>query len=430
MYVERSRSRDDSPPSPPGRSHHRWPAHHQTQLPFPPSSSTSSEAPAWRDVVIVADFSEVSYLADENWNFSAMHPLNHVPLSMMEEKALWQYTRYVYSNQVDTYTFDHLLSGIAERIEEQWQIEISPDALELRYDENQGLEVFQVTSDQPYWNLRNLLDEYRPLWQTHHSASSHSEPALVLPASASSAPSAPDPTNPLLAAMDYSTTYGATPPLSSGTPLPPPFVPDTTDGALYPILNHYSHERRSPKHQLMFTVVEWNGGTETASRDLMVTETNLETGRPREHQIEFFFFKLVGDWPQAQRMGNYWRQHYGLDTYPIDTAPPSPLEAPTVSATTALDPAMVSAVRLITEIRNIPGAASLEDYQAKLIDMVRRSDVMTSFNSLQLTNLAIQLQQLSEVVASLETPPMETFSSMAANPTDDVHLTDIDHIDL
>eukprot|EP00435_Cladocopium_sp_Y103_P041295 s1803_g11.t1 len=245
MYVERSRSRDDSSPSPPGRAHHRWPAHHQTQLPFPPSSSTSSEAPAWRDVVIVADFSEVSYLADENWNFSAMHPLNHVPLSMMEEKALWQYTRYVYSNQVDTYTFDHLLSGIAERIEEQWQIEISPDALELRYDENQGLEVFQVTSDQPYWNLRNLLDH-----------------------------------------------------------------------------------------------------------------------------------------------------------------------------------------RLITEIRNMPGAASLEESQAQLLDMVRRSDVVTSFNFLQLTNLAIQIQQLADVVASLETPPMDTFSSMAANPTDDVHLTDSDHIDL
>eukprot|EP00435_Cladocopium_sp_Y103_P072799 s107_g41.t1 len=50
----------------------------------------------------------------------------------------------------------------------------------------------------------------------------------------------------------------------------------------------------------------------------MVTETNLEIGRPREHQVEFFFFKLVGDWPMAQRMGNYWRQHYGLDTYPVE----------------------------------------------------------------------------------------------------------------
>eukprot|EP00435_Cladocopium_sp_Y103_P052009 s747_g16.t1 len=87
-------------------------------LPWAIQISGSLLCPAWRDVVIVADFSEISHLADENWNFSAMHPLNHVPLSMMEEKALWQYTRYVYSNQVDTYTLDHLLSGIAERIEE------------------------------------------------------------------------------------------------------------------------------------------------------------------------------------------------------------------------------------------------------------------------------------------------------------------------
>eukprot|EP00435_Cladocopium_sp_Y103_P007268 s4270_g2.t1 len=172
MYVERSRSRDDPPDSPHGHRDSRWPTHHRTQLPFPPSSSTSSEAPAWRDVVIIADFSEVSLLADENWNFLATHPLNHVLLPMVEEKALWQYTRFVYANQVDTYTLDQLLSGIAERIEEQWQISVSPDDLEIRYDENHGLEVFQVTSDQPFWNLRNLLDQYRPQWQTHQFSAS------------------------------------------------------------------------------------------------------------------------------------------------------------------------------------------------------------------------------------------------------------------
>eukprot|EP00435_Cladocopium_sp_Y103_P009521 s5458_g2.t1 len=74
----------------------------------------------------------------------------------MEEKALWQYTRYVYSNQVDTYLFDQLLSGIAERVEEQWQISISPDDLDLRYTENQDLEVFQVKPDQPF----GIFDTY------------------------------------------------------------------------------------------------------------------------------------------------------------------------------------------------------------------------------------------------------------------------------
>eukprot|EP00435_Cladocopium_sp_Y103_P044670 s3077_g12.t1 len=167
MYVERSRSRDD--PSSPAAGHSRSlrPSHHAFQLPVPPSSSTSSAGPASRDVVIVTDFSELHCLADENWNFSAMHPLNHIPLSLMEEKALWQYTRYVYSDHFDTYLFGELLLGISERVEEQWQISISPDDLDLRYTETYDLEVFQVKPDQPFWNLRNLLDEYRPQWQTH-----------------------------------------------------------------------------------------------------------------------------------------------------------------------------------------------------------------------------------------------------------------------
>eukprot|EP00435_Cladocopium_sp_Y103_P034154 s4438_g8.t1 len=331
MYVERSRSRDD-PPSPSGApSRSLGSSHHASQLPLPPSPSTSSEGPASRDVVIVTDFSELHYLADENWNFSAMHPLNHIPLSLMEEKALWQYTRYVYSNQVDTYLFDQLLSGIAERVEEQWQISISPDDLDLRYTENQGLEVFQVKPDQPFWNLRNLLDEYRPQWQTHQ--------------------------------FSATTLYGG--------PIPSPFVSDTTDGAPYHTFNQYSQERRLPKHQLMFTVVEWNHGTPAASRDLMVTETNLETGRPREHQVEFFFFKLVGDWNMAQRMGNYWRQHYGLDTYPVD-APSTPPNTSTVP-TDALDTPTTVAVQLIREMRNLPLAASIEEYNNQLLALVAGS---------------------------------------------------------
>eukprot|EP00435_Cladocopium_sp_Y103_P059526 s301_g21.t1 len=134
MYVERSRSRDDPPSTPAGPSRSMRPYHHASQLPLPPSSSTSSDGPASRDVVIVTDFSELHCLADENWNFSAMHPLHHIPLSLMEEKALWQYTRYVYSDQVDTYLFGELLLGIAERVEEQWQIYISPDDLDLRWN--------------------------------------------------------------------------------------------------------------------------------------------------------------------------------------------------------------------------------------------------------------------------------------------------------
>eukprot|EP00435_Cladocopium_sp_Y103_P063952 s1551_g25.t1 len=136
----------------------------------------------------------------------------------------------------------------------------------------------------------------------------------------------------------------------------------------------------------MFTVVEWNHGTPTASRDLMVTETNLETGRPREHQVEFFFFKLVGDWNMAQRMGNYWRQHYGLDTYPVD-APSTPPSTPTVP-TDALDTPMAVAVQLIREMRNLPLAGSIEEYNNQLLALVGGSGISPRLSSVQLETLA------------------------------------------
>eukprot|EP00435_Cladocopium_sp_Y103_P071780 s1247_g38.t1 len=150
-------------------------------------------------------------------------------------------------------------------------------------------------------------------------------------------------------------------------------------------------------------------------------------------QVEFFFFKLVGDWPTAQRMGNYWRQHYGLETYPIDSVPELHPATPPTSPTEVLDPATVSAVRLINEIRNLPGATSLEQYQNQLLAMARDSDVLAAFDSVQLSTLAIQIQQLSEVVAaaqSLGTPPLVSSLSMDSDPTDDVQLTDTDHLNL
>eukprot|EP00435_Cladocopium_sp_Y103_P053928 s1366_g17.t1 len=150
----------------------------------------------------------------------------------------------------------------------------------------------------------------------------------------------------------------------------------------------------------MFTVVEWNQGTSTATRDLMVTETNLETGRPREHQVEFFFFKLVGDWNMAQRMGNYWRQHYGLDTYPVDTTPTPP--NPSTVPTDALDTPYAVAVQLIREMRNLPPAGSIDEYNTQLLALVDGSGISPRLSSTQLETLAIQFHQLSQVTTLLE----------------------------
>eukprot|EP00435_Cladocopium_sp_Y103_P036953 s2939_g9.t1 len=63
----------------------------------------------------------------------------------MEERALWQYTKYVYASQVDTFTFDDILTGVVERVEDQCQIHLTTKDLEIRFDEPDGLEVFQVS---------------------------------------------------------------------------------------------------------------------------------------------------------------------------------------------------------------------------------------------------------------------------------------------
>eukprot|EP00435_Cladocopium_sp_Y103_P070324 s1543_g35.t1 len=280
--------------------------------------------PAWRDVVLIADFSALSDLADENWNFLAMHPLNHVPLTTMEEKALWQYTRFVYANQVDTFTFDHMLSGIVERIEEQWQVSLTTDDLEVRYDENNGLEGFQVTCDQPFWNLRNLLDQYRM--------------------------------------------------------------------------------KRMPKHQLTFTVCEWEGG---ARRDLQVSEHNLETNSVREHQAEFFFYKLLGDWHTAQKLGNYWRQHYDLDTLPIEQVPDPAPSTGALPGLEALDPATVYAAQLMTMFRFLPPTASPEQQRSQLLTLVQDSEVRNLFTPIDLNTLATQIHQLDDLVSEANALPME-----------------------
>eukprot|EP00435_Cladocopium_sp_Y103_P041607 s2941_g11.t1 len=357
-----------------------------------------------------------------------MHPLNHVPLTTMEEKALWQYTKFVYANQVDTFTFDIVLSSIVERIEEQWQISSTTDDLEIRYDENNGLEVFQVTQDQPFWNLRDLLDQYRPEWQTHHfrikrdaamahltwptdsrpsasgSASSQSVLPLVLPSSV-------DPTSGTSGSieMDYDTTYGA-----ASTAPAAPFIPDTTDDDRAPVPVDPAGMKRFPKHQLTFTVCDW--GTQ---RDLQVAEHNLETNSFREHQVEFFLYKLVGDWHTAQKMGNYWRQHYGLDTLPVDPVPdPAPPtgvlhQLPDVSA---LDPATVYAAQLMTVFRSLPQQDHPEQTRSQQLTLVQDSEVRTMFTPLDLHTLANQIHGLADLLSEATPPP----------PPPDVHLTPAD----
>eukprot|EP00435_Cladocopium_sp_Y103_P014277 s750_g3.t1 len=139
-----------------------------------------------------------------------------------------------------------------------------------------------------------------------------------------------------------------------------------------------------------------------ATRDLMVTETNLETGRLRDHQVEFSFYKLVGDWPMAQRMGNYWRQHYGLETYPVDDPSTTPPPSTPTLPTDALDTPTTLLAQLIREMQNLPPAASIDEYQHQLLTLVGTSGIFPSFTSAQLETLAIQFHQLADVISILE----------------------------
>eukprot|EP00435_Cladocopium_sp_Y103_P072358 s357_g40.t1 len=204
----------------------------------------------WLSLSLPHCFSTLSSLADANWNYYAMDPRNHVPLTTMEEKALWQYTKYAYANQVDTFTFDIILAGVVERIEEQWQVSVTTDDLEIRFDENNGLEVFQVS------------------------------------------------------------------------------------------------------------------------------EHNMDTGSFREHQVEFFFYKLVGDWHTAQKMGNYRRHHYGLPTLPVDpveaTSPPPGVHF-RLDDVSALDPATVYAAQLMTTLRSLPQPALPDVTRAQVTSLVQDS---------------------------------------------------------
>eukprot|EP00435_Cladocopium_sp_Y103_P036069 s728_g9.t1 len=100
------------------------------------------------------------------------------------------------------------------------------------------------------------------------------------------------------------------------------------------------------------------------------------------------------------RMGNYWRQHYGLDTYPIDTTS-TPPSSPTVPAD-ALDTPIAAAVQLIRAVRNMPLAGSIEEYNQQLLALVAGSDFSPRLSSVQLETLAIQFHQLSQATLALE----------------------------
>eukprot|EP00435_Cladocopium_sp_Y103_P037923 s225_g10.t1 len=331
----------------------------------------------------------------------------------MEEKALWQYTRFVYANQVDTFTFDTVLSGIVERIEEQWQISPRTDDLEIRYDENNGLEVFLKShatnhfgTFEIFWTSTDLSG--RPInsattWDflsatRMHRFHLHAKSCVIC----------------MILIVFYLECQPHTVFRKIGY-----FclvqIPDATDHDRAPIPVIPAGMKRIPKHQLTFTVCEWHGGTQT---DLQVAELNLETNSFREHQVEFFFYKLVGDWHTAQKMGNYWRQHYGLETLQMDPVPVPDPPASVLPDVSTLDPATMYAAQLMTVCRSLPSAASPEQQRSQLLRLVQDSEVRNLFTPIDLNTLATQIHQLADLLSKANALPMEVHLT----PTDAAQL--------
>eukprot|EP00435_Cladocopium_sp_Y103_P031731 s1543_g8.t1 len=160
-----------------------------------------------------------------------------------------------------------------------------------------------------------------------------------------------------------------------------------------------------------------------------VQEANTVRGSMRESKIEYFFHRLVGDWNQAQRLGNYWREHYGLPALPLDpveAVPPAPGPSSTSSApaapvhhsladTSTVDPATVYVAQLLTTLRSLPQPAPPQETRDQMTALVQDFQLGTLFTPADLSFLGDQLHQL----ASFLDAATETMDHA------DVHLTDV-----
>eukprot|EP00435_Cladocopium_sp_Y103_P003255 s6095_g1.t1 len=70
--------------------------------------------------------------------------------------------------------------------------------------------------------------------------------------------------------------------------------------------------------------------------------------------------------------------------------------------TDALDTPYGVAVQLIREMRNLPQAGSIDEYNAQLLALVEGSGISPRLSSTQLETLAIQFHQLAQVTDHLE----------------------------
>eukprot|EP00435_Cladocopium_sp_Y103_P042091 s1761_g11.t1 len=225
-------------------------------------------------------------------------------------------------------------------------------------------------------------------------------PAPLRPSGTSSTASPSDTAFP--SSVDHSGSYG-TPTMST----PAPFVSENIDMPSVMGQDHRAGPEfiRLMKHQVTY-------GDEL---DLQVQEINMVRGSTRDSRVEYFFHRLVGDWKEAQRLGNYWREHYNVPIWretshppPDPSATPSASLGPSVNSLadiSALDPATVSVAQLLTTLRALPHPTTPQESQDQLTTSLQGTQLPHLFTASDLSLLGDQLHQLAALVSS---QPAET----------------------
>eukprot|EP00435_Cladocopium_sp_Y103_P012550 s3652_g3.t1 len=117
-------------------------------------------------------------------------------------------------------------------------------------------------------------------------------------------------------------------------------------------------------------------------------------------------------------MGNYWRQHYGPETLPVDPVPAPDTTAGVLPDVSTLDPATVYAAQLMTVCRSLLSAGSPEQQRSQLLRLAHDSEVRNPFPPIDLNTLATQIHQLADLLSEANALPMEVHLT----PTDAAQL--------
>eukprot|EP00435_Cladocopium_sp_Y103_P025481 s183_g6.t1 len=243
-------------------------------------------------VMVLVDFSPVHQLSFRHNYFSVLNRRWYDHLNGFDETAMWQLSKH----QTNVYRVLYLLEDTIRRVHSQWQIELTRFDLRIHYETADGYDVVLDIND----SIPGVLQSNRPDWRRrqYDAFSSMGHPNQLDKILDEIVERIEQQWQVVLHAEDLEIRY------------------DEPDGL--------------EVFQVTFIVHQYGDAF-----DLQVQEINMVRGSNRESRVEYFFHRLVGDWNQAQRLGNYWRDHYNVPTLPVDPVevdPPSSIPAAFTSA--------------------------------------------------------------------------------------------------